>query len=94
MRQSNLHNARFEHASLDDADLWGADLSDADLSGATIVSADLRFANLANVRWHDLRTLKNANIYGVKNAPDGFIPWALQHGAVQIESDSQWQPAP
>jgi hypothetical protein len=94
LRQSNLHNAHFQHASLDDADLWGADLSDADLSGATIVSADLRFANLANVHWHDLRILKNANIYGVKNAPDGFITWTLQHGAVQIESDSQWQLAP
>jgi pentapeptide repeat protein len=94
LRQSNLHNALFQHASLDDSDLWGTDLSDADLSGATIANADLRFTNLANVHWRDLRTLKNANIYGVKNTPDGFIPWALQHGAVQIESDSQWQPAP
>jgi len=88
-RQSNLHNAHFQHAHLDKADLWGADLSGADLSGAVIDSADLRFANLADVHWHDLGALKNANIYGVKNAPDGFIPWALQHGAVQIESDSQ-----
>jgi pentapeptide repeat protein len=94
IRQSNLHNAHFQHASLDDADLWGADLSDADLSGATVVNTDLRFTNVANVHWRDLHTLKNANIYGVKNAPDGFITWALQHGAVQIESDSQWQPAP
>jgi hypothetical protein len=89
IRQSNLHNADFQNAHLDNADLWGADLSDADLSGATIVNADLRFANLANVHWRELPTLKNANIYGVKNAPDGFIPWALQRGAVQIESDSQ-----
>jgi uncharacterized protein YjbI with pentapeptide repeats len=88
-RQSNLHNAHFQHVHLDYADLWGADLSGADLSGAEIDSVDLRFANLANVHWHDLRTVKNANIYGVKNAPDGFIPWALQHGAVQSESDSQ-----
>jgi Pentapeptide repeats (8 copies) len=93
-RRSILRGARFQRASLDDADLWGADLSNADLSSATLVSADLRFANLANVRWQDLRDLKNANIYGAKNAPDGFIPSALQHGAVQIESDSQWQPAP
>jgi uncharacterized protein YjbI with pentapeptide repeats len=88
-RQSNLHNAHFQHVHLDYADLWGADLNGADLSGAEIDSVDLRFANLANVHWHDLRTVKNANIYGVKNAPDGFIPWALQHGAVQSESDSQ-----
>jgi uncharacterized protein YjbI with pentapeptide repeats len=88
-RQSNLHSAHFPHVHLDYADLWGADLNGADLSGAEIDSVDLRFANLANVHWHDLRTVKNANIYGVKNAPDGFIPWALQHGAVQSESDSQ-----
>jgi uncharacterized protein YjbI with pentapeptide repeats len=88
-RQSNLHSAHFQHVHLDYADLWGADLNGADLSGAEIDSVDLRFANLANVHWHDLRTVKNANIYGVKNAPDGFIPWALQHGAVQSESDSQ-----
>jgi len=88
-RQSNLHNAHFQHVHLDYADLWGADLSGADLSGAEIDSADLRFANLADVHWHDLGALKNANIYGVKNAPDGFISWALQHGAVQSESDSQ-----
>jgi uncharacterized protein YjbI with pentapeptide repeats len=93
-RQSNLRSANFQHASLDDADLWGAHLNGADLSGATIVSADLRFADLADIHWHDLRALKNANIYGVKNAPDGFIPWALLHGAVQLESDSQWQTAP
>jgi hypothetical protein len=93
-RQSNLRGAHFQRASLDDADLWGVDLSGADLSNATLASADLRFANLANVHWRDLGTLMNANVYGVKSAPDGFIPWALQHGAVQIESDSQWQPAP
>lgn len=93
-RQSNLRGAHFQRASLDDVDLLGTDLSNADLSGATFVRADLRFANLDNVRWQDLHNLKNANIYGAKNAPEGFVSWALQHGAVQIESDSQWQPAP
>jgi hypothetical protein len=93
-RQSNLRNASFQRASLEDADLWGTDLDNADLSGATLTNADLRFANLANIRWRDARTLKNANVFGVKNAPDGFVSWALQHGAVQVESDSPTQPAP
>jgi Pentapeptide repeats (8 copies) len=93
-RQSNLRNASFQRASLEDADLWGTDLDTADLSGATLTNADLRFANLANIRWRDARTLKNANVFGVKNAPDGFVSWALQHGAVQVESDSPTQPAP
>jgi len=93
-RQSNLLHANFQRASLEDADLWGADLNNADFSGATLTNADLRFANLANIRWHDARALKNSNIYGVKNAPEGFLPWALQHGAVQSESDSPARPTP
>jgi uncharacterized protein YjbI with pentapeptide repeats len=88
-RQGNLHNANFQRASLNNADFWGADLSDADLAGAFLDKADLRFVNLAGVRWHDLNSLKNANIYGVKNAPEGFLAWALQHGAVQLESDAK-----
>ena len=93
-RQTNLRNASLQRANLDDCDLSGADLDNADLSGTTLTNADLRFANLSNVRWRDVRAVKNANIYGVKNAPNGFVPWALQHGAVQIESDSAAQPDP
>ena len=88
-RQSHLRGARFQGADLEEADLVDADLSDADLSGATLTGADLSNANLANARWRDLASIKNANIYGVKNPPEGFIAWAKQHGAVQTESDSQ-----
>jgi len=88
-RQSRLRGARFQGADLEQADLVDADLSDADLSGATLTGADLSNANLANARWRDVASLKNANIYGVKNAPDGFVSWAKQHGAVQTEADSQ-----
>ncbi len=93
-RQSNMQRVNFQRANLEDSDLSGADLDNADLSGATLTNADLRFANLSNVRWRDARILKNANIFGVKNAPEGFLPWALQRGAVQTESDSPAQPAP
>ena len=34
--------------------------------------------------------LKLANIYGVKNPPADFVSWALQKGAVSIESDEEW----
>lgn len=93
-RNSNLRNASFERANLEDSDLSGANLDNVDLAGATLDNADLRFANLANLRWRDARAVKNANIYGVRNVPKGFLPWALQHGAVQIEADSPAQPAP
>jgi hypothetical protein len=93
-RESNLRNVNFQRANLEDSDLSGTDLENADLAGATLGNADLRFANLSNVHWRDARAVKNANIYGVKNAPDGFLSWALQHGAVQLESDSPSHPVP
>jgi hypothetical protein len=88
-RDSTLRNAHFEHADLTEADLSGADLSGADLSGTILTHADLRDTNLANLKWHDVLNLKNANIFGVKNAPEGFVAYALKRGAIQIESDNQ-----
>jgi uncharacterized protein YjbI with pentapeptide repeats len=88
-RGSHLRGASFQRADLQDADLTGADLTGADLSGATLTNADLSNASLSNFKWRDLGGVKNANIYGVKDAPDGFISWAKQHGAVQTEPDSQ-----
>src|SRR5690242_5860315 len=88
-RQCNLRNASFQRANLEDADLAGADLSGADLSAANFAGADLRNANLANLRWRDAQNLKGANIFGVKNAPEGFVSWAVKHGAVQFESEPQ-----
>jgi hypothetical protein len=88
-RESTLRNAHFEHADLTEADLWGSDLSGADLSGTILTHADLRNTNLANLKWRDVLNLKNANIFGVKNAPEGFVAYALKRGAIQIESDSQ-----
>src|SRR6266404_893066 len=64
-RHGNLRNADFQGANLDDADFSGADLSGAELSGATLANADLRNATLTNLRWHDIRGLKSANIFGV-----------------------------
>lgn len=78
---------------MDDADFWGADLSEADLAQASLEGTDLRNTNLRNLYWRDIKSLKMANIYGVKNAPEGFVAWAVKNGAVQIESDDQWRPA-
>ena len=93
-RQSHLRNTGLQRANLTDADLSDADLSEADFSGATLTNADLRNATLAKLRWRDIRNIKNANIFGIKDAPGEFVSWALQHGAVQIESDSKWQSSP
>ena len=89
-RNGNFQNADLRNATLQDADLQGANLQDADLEGADLSKADLRNADLRNIKW--LRSpISNWPTYlGVKNAPADFSRWALQKGAVSIESDAEW----
>jgi Pentapeptide repeats (8 copies) len=86
-RASHLEGAAFQRADMQEADLTDADLRDADLSGANLNDADLTNANLANFRWRNIAGLKNANLFGVKNPPEGFLTWAKQQGAVQTVPD-------
>ena len=95
LRSANFRDADLDHVQLADADLTEADLTGADLSSAMLdradlSGADLRGANLSGIRWQSIATMRLANIYGVKNAPDGFVPFALAHGAVQAQSDEEW----
>ncbi len=85
-RGSHLENASFSNANLKDADLVGADLTGTNLTGVDLGAADLRSANLKDVQWKQIRSIKTANIAGVKATPDGFIEWALQNGAVDSPS--------
>jgi uncharacterized protein YjbI with pentapeptide repeats len=82
-RESNLQNARLIDADLTGADLNSATLAAADLTRANLDNADLRNSDLRNLRWQEIRSIKMANLAGVKNSPDGFLQWALQHGAIQ-----------
>ena len=66
-----------------DVDLWGSDLSGAHLTGTDLTNVDLRFADLRNADWEQIKSISMANIAGVKNAPKGFVEWALKNGAVQ-----------
>jgi Pentapeptide repeats (8 copies) len=90
VRNGSFQNANLRNATLQDADLHGANLRDADLEGADLSKADLRNADLQNMKWSMIADLKLANIFGVKNAPADFNHWALQKGAVSIESDADW----
>ncbi len=88
MQSGNFRNGKFEHALLRDADcsdgdFSGADFSGADLSRADFSNADLRGANLRDAQWKSIASVKMANIYGVKNAPVGFVEWALKNGTMQ-----------
>ncbi len=82
-REAQFSGAQLREADCGEADFVGADLSGADLAGADFSDADLSTADLRNVQWKMTKSMKATNIFGVKNAPEGFVEWALKHGAVQ-----------
>jgi len=87
-RESNLSGANFQDADLGEADFCSANLNGAVLDGATLDAAELGNADLSNVKWQHIKSVKGANIRQVRNAPEGFIQWATQHGAVTTEPQS------
>jgi hypothetical protein len=80
-RGANLDRADFAGGNLRNADLNGSSLVAANFSAASLDEADLRFADLADIRWQSIKSITRANIAGVRNAPSGFIDWALKKGA-------------
>ena len=94
LREADLRHSDLSGAILTDADLTGADLSNSNVQRVTFDRADLRGANLsALVDWKSIESIRLANIDGVKDAPEGFAQWAVQHGAVQMPSTEQWDAA-
>jgi Pentapeptide repeats (8 copies) len=91
-RESNLTRANFYGADLDKCDLHGSDLTEANLVDAELDNADLGSANLSGIVWSGIRSIKNANVEGVKNAPPRFVEWAIQHGAVRTPEENSDQP--
>jgi Pentapeptide repeats (8 copies) len=87
-RRSHLRRVSLREVNLSDADLNSADLSGSDLTDATLDNADLRFANLDGIVWKQIKSIKGANILGIKNAPPGFSDWARQNGAVETQNDA------
>ncbi len=86
LRGSMLDHARFVQADLSNADLQGSDLTGARLAGATLDDADLSSTELAGLDWKGVKSIRGANVSGVRHAPDGFVAWALAHGATQTGS--------
>ncbi len=82
LRGATLDHAIFSQADLRGADLAGSNVAGADFTGAVLEEADLRWANLNAIQWRQLRSINATNIAGVRNAPQGFVEWALKNGAV------------
>jgi hypothetical protein len=89
LRDSSLDHAVFVNADLADADLAGSSLAGADLSGTVLDDADLRKADLMDVQWQEIKSIKGANIAGLRNPPEGFKAWAIAHGAVDNSEAEQ-----
>jgi hypothetical protein len=88
-RECDCVRTSFRGAMLDEADFWGANLSGVDLTEVSLVNTDLRNTNLLGIKWKGIKTLKMADIAGARNAPDGFVAWALRNGAIRSSSDSE-----
>src|SRR5271154_3236762 len=78
-RGSNLKSANLLAADLEDSDLVGAILNGANLTAANLKNADLRNTDLSGIVWKNIKAIDSANVYGAKNAPDGFMEWATAH---------------
>jgi Pentapeptide repeats (8 copies) len=83
LSSADLRNSDLHAADLTWADLHYANLRDSDLEYAAFAYADLHSADLRGIVWQHVAAVLGANIAGVRNPPDGFVAWALQHGAVQ-----------
>jgi BTB/POZ domain-containing protein KCTD9 len=106
MRMTDLTNAKFTGANLtravlsaallknsafDGADLAGAVLENATLAGADFSKANLAGSNLNGVRqWEKIKSVERANISATRAAPEGFVKWALERGAVIVPSENDF----
>jgi uncharacterized protein YjbI with pentapeptide repeats len=93
IRSGSLVKANIEYAMFADSDLNGCNLTEANCEGSDFSHADLRNCELKELKWKGIKEVKFANLFGVKDVPEGFIAWAMQNGAVAIESDAEWEEA-
>jgi hypothetical protein len=82
LRNAHLEHARFQQTDMSNSDLTASSLAGADLAGAKLDDADLSEADLKDIAWQHINSLKGANLHRVRNAPEGFVAWAMRHGAV------------
>ncbi len=92
-----LEGASLREASVRKADLYRANLSnmyifETDFAKTSIDEVDLRMTHLEDIKnWREIKSIRLANIHGIKDAPEGFVEWALEQGAVRIEDSSEWK---
>jgi uncharacterized protein YjbI with pentapeptide repeats len=98
---ASLRGVRMAGADLRNADLGDAIITDADATGADLRGANVRHgnfdgSNLSSVlvegvlAWQKIKSMKNTNIAGIRDIPMADIEFAVNRGAVQINSIEDW----
>jgi hypothetical protein len=88
MRSADLSKTKLQSASLRWTNLINATLAGADVADAHLEDADLTDADLQELKnWQQIASIKDATIARVRNAPAGFVAWALRQGAT-VKDDS------
>jgi uncharacterized protein YjbI with pentapeptide repeats len=82
---SDLSGANLAYSNLTSANFQSANLRDVDLEQTVLDDADLTGADLSGIKWKNIAAIEGAVIRDVRNAPVGFVAWALAHKAVLIE---------
>lgn len=91
-----LSNTDLTDAAFTKVDLSGALLDDANLQNASFQDTNLEGADLRNVQnWEDIAAIEGTNLHGIRNAQEGFLTWALEHGAINKAGalDDLWEQA-
>ena len=95
LANANLQEVDLTNVNLQKANLWQANLRGVNFAFANLQGADLRQANLQGItEWKSIKGISQANVNGVKKAPEGFVEWAISNGAVSVESDDWRTPGP
>ena len=90
--RTNLKHTKLDRIKAQFADLSDSDLEEAIFSRARLRKTDLRRTRLANISgWETLGDMTLANVYGVKDAPEGFLELARSMGAVEVGDSEEWQ---
>lgn len=89
LSKARLADANLSDANLHRANLSGAELNRADFSEAKLLDANLSRAELSGIQnWKEIKYIRGTNILGVVDAPEGFREWALERGAVEMETEA------
>jgi Pentapeptide repeats (8 copies) len=88
LRGGDLRQCDLAGSQLGDTDLFGANLAGTDVAQVSLARANLQEADLKEIRnWKEIKAMDQANIFGIRNAPDGFVMWAKTKGAIESKGD-------